>query len=268
MGARRWSGTGVPLVLLHGLLDCADGWDSVARAARCPSVALDLPGFGSSDLPLRPRISAYAEDVLAALAELGVERFVLVGHSLGGAVATAVAERAPERTAALVLLAPAGFGRIRLAEAVSIPGVRNVTAALLPRALASSMACGLAYSTMISSGGRIDPETLRRTKARAGEALAGAREGTRAVVAAGLSKRGFHRRRVAYGGTVLVAWGDRDRLVPVQHAEAVLRALPQAQLEIWPGMGHHPQRERHELLMGLIAKACAAAARQAADLAA
>jgi pimeloyl-ACP methyl ester carboxylesterase len=250
------------------LLDCAEGWDSVARAARRPSVALDLPGFGASDLPVRPRISAYAEDVLAVVDELGLERFVLVGHSLGGAVATAVAERVPTRTAALVLLAPAGFGRIRLAEAVSIPGVRNVTAALLPRALASSRACAVAYSTMISNGGRIDPETLRRTKARAGEALPGAREATRAVVAAGLSKRGFHRRRVKYGGEVFVAWGDRDRLVPLEHSEAVLRAFPQARLEVWPGMGHHPQHERPELLTGLIAEACAAAARPAAERAA
>lgn len=50
---------------------------------------------------------------------------------LGGAVATALAELMPERVAGLVLLAPAGFGRIHLAEAVSLPGVRHVVQATL-----------------------------------------------------------------------------------------------------------------------------------------
>jgi len=260
---RSWSGGGTPLVLLHGLLDSAEGWDVVARQATCPCIAFDLPGFGDSDLPTRPRISAYAEDILAALDKLGVERYVLVGHSLGGAVATVMAERAPERAAALVLLAPAGFGRIRLAEAVSVPGVRNLTAMLLPVALSSTLALNIAYATMVSHGASMDDGTLARTKARALEALPGAREATRAVVAAGLSKRGFHRRRVSYDARVLVAWGDRDRLVPLAHAEAVLRALPQAELEIWPGMGHHPQHERLGPLMELICKACAAGAKDA-----
>jgi len=53
----------------------------------------DLPGFGDSDRPTRNRISAYVEDVQAALAALDVHDFTLVGHSLGGAVAAGLAER-------------------------------------------------------------------------------------------------------------------------------------------------------------------------------
>jgi pimeloyl-ACP methyl ester carboxylesterase len=256
---RTSAGSGLPVVLLHGLLDCAEGWDRLARALPNPCLAFDLPGFGDSDLPTRPRISAYADDVLAALARLGVDRYLLVGHSLGGAVATAMAERAQRSVAALVLLAPAGYGRVRLAEAVSVPGVRNLTAALLPRALASTRTLNVAYSRMISNGGALDAGTLRRTKDRALAALPGAREATRAVVAAGLSKRGFHTRRVRYDGPVLVVWGDRDRIVPAGHARAVLRSLPQAELEIWGGMGHHPQHERPEQLQQLVARACVAA---------
>ena len=181
----RWPGAGAPLVLLHGLLDCAAGWDGIARATPRPCVALDLPGFGGSDAPTRPRISAYAEAVTWALAELDVSDAVLVGHSLGGAVATAVAERAPERIRSLVLLAPAGFGRIHLAEAISIPGIRNLAAAALPLALANPLVLTAAYMTMISAGQRPEADLLERVMRQAVRAMPGARDGTRAVVAAG-----------------------------------------------------------------------------------
>ena len=63
LSARLWPGSGEPLVLLHGLLDCRQGWEPLAASTRRPCIAFDLPGFGRSDLPSRPRISAYAEDV-------------------------------------------------------------------------------------------------------------------------------------------------------------------------------------------------------------
>src|SRR3954451_15156944 len=118
-GGRRltghaWDGEGAPLVLLHGLLDSSEGWSGLAQRTSRPCIALDLGGFGGSDLPRAPRIQAYAEDVAAALARLRICDATLVGHSLGGAFAAHVAERT-DRVAALSLLAPAGFGRIRLA---------------------------------------------------------------------------------------------------------------------------------------------------------
>ena len=117
-----WPGHGAPLVLLHGLLDCAAGWKHLAQATHRPCYAVDLPGFGDSDRPTRNRISAYAEDVQGALAALDVHDFTLVGHSLGGAVATGLAERLRDDVSALVLMAPAGFGRIRVAEAIGPAG--------------------------------------------------------------------------------------------------------------------------------------------------
>lgn len=249
---RRWAGQGVPLVFLHGLLDCAVGWDGLARAMRQPCIALDLPGFGGSDLPTRPRISAYAEVVAWALGELDVSDVVLVGHSLGGAVATAVAERAPERIGSLVLLAPAGFGRLHLAEAISVPALRNLTAAALPLALANPLVLTAAYMTMVSAGQLPEAPMLGRVMRRAFRAMPGARDATRAVVAAGLSAHGFDRRRVAFDGPVTALWGERDRLVPPAHAAGVRRALPQATVHVWSAMGHHPQHERPGALAKLI----------------
>ena len=257
----RWPGSGVPLVLLHGLLDSAEGWEELARDSGHPCVAFDLPGFGDSDLPARPRISAYAQDVAAGIEALGIERCVLVGHSLGGAIAVAVAESIPDRIAALVLLAPAGFGRIHLAEAISLPGVRNVVQRALPLALSNRLAVTVAYMGVVTSGRLPESDIVERVTAAATQSTPGAREGTRAVVAAGLSKRGFQTRRVGYYGPVAAVWGDRGRLVPLSHSDALRESLPQVSIEVWPGMGHHPQRERPAELALLIGEVCSAADR-------
>ena len=115
MTVRAWEGEGEPLVLLHGLLDSSEGWADLVRRTERPCLAIDLPGFGGSSLPFRPHLDYYADDVALALRQLGVERCALVGHSLGGGVAAAVAERT-RTVASLVLLAPVGFGRITIAE--------------------------------------------------------------------------------------------------------------------------------------------------------
>src|SRR5437763_11223194 len=137
--AREWPGREPAIVLLHGLLDSAPGWRDLALAGGHRCVAFDLPGFGGSALPRRACLDAYADDVAAAIAARRLGRFVLVGHSLGGAVATAVAERLGPDVAALVLLAPAGFGRIPVAEALALPGVRSVVGRALPFALGNPL---------------------------------------------------------------------------------------------------------------------------------
>jgi pimeloyl-ACP methyl ester carboxylesterase len=80
-----------------------------------PTVAIDLPAFGGSDLPREPRIDSYADDVAVGLDGLAITSCTLVGHCFGGAVACAAAERG-DAVAALALLAPVGFGPIRLAD--------------------------------------------------------------------------------------------------------------------------------------------------------
>jgi pimeloyl-ACP methyl ester carboxylesterase len=257
LGALEWAGDGPAVVLLHGLFDSAAGWERLAVASSRRCLALDLPGFGRSDLPLRGRLDAYADDVAAALRALDVTRFVLVGHSLGGAVATGVAERLRDEVSALVLLAPVGFGRIPLAEAASLPGVRSALARTLPLALGNPLLTTAAYSTLVTRHAIPDPRLVGRLMASAAAVVPGAREAVRAIVAAASDERAFHRRRIDYAGPVEAIWGAHDRLVPVAHARAVARALPQARVDIWHGMGHHPQRERPAPLAAVIERACA-----------
>jgi pimeloyl-ACP methyl ester carboxylesterase len=253
---RRWSGSRrTTLVMLHGLLDSSEGWGPLCDRLACTRIAFDLPGFGYSDPPKRGSIQGYARDVAEALSALGVERFTLVGHSLGGAVATALAELMPDRVTGLVLLAPAGFGQIRFAEAATLPVVRNLVQAALPFALSSSAAVATAYRVMVTNGQHPEPELVSRVTGRAAALIDGAREGTHAVVDAGRAKNAFHRRRVQFDGPVYAVWGDHDRLVPLTHRHGVKAAFPQAEIAVWEDMGHHPLRERFDDLLALIARA-------------
>ncbi len=251
------------MVIVHGLLDSSEGWTRLCERISVPVIAFDLPGFGHSDLSPRGSITGYARDVADGLAMLGVERFTLVGHSLGGAVAASMAEQMPSQVSALVLLAPAGFGRILLADAISIPGVRNVLQATLPLVLSSRRAVTAGFLRMVTNGMTPDRVVVERVISSGGELVAGAREGTRAVVDAGRNHDAFHRRRIDYDGPVLAVWGDHDRLVPVSHRHGLKTAFPQARVQVWYGMGHHALSERFDKLLALITKASTGADRPA-----
>jgi pimeloyl-ACP methyl ester carboxylesterase len=60
---------------------------------------------------------------------------------------------------------------------------------------------------------------------------------------------------MGYDGPAYALWGDRDRLVPSAHARGLRTALPQVDIEISPGMGHHPTRERFDEVVALVGRA-------------
>src|SRR4051794_13428947 len=249
---RRSPGRGRPAVLLHGLLDDASGWQHVMARSPHPCLAFDLPGFGQSSAPARPRIDAYAQDIAEALEYLDVAHATVVGHSIGGAVAAALAERSPA-VDGLALIAPAGFGSIRLATLAALPGVRHALQAALPLGLANPLVVTAAYTTFVAHR-RLPPAELvvrlRRGSLQAGR---GARMAVEALAHAGEPERATRPR--AFEGPVAGLWGARDALVPPAHAEGVRAGFPQARIEVWPGMGHHPQRERPEALDRFLTRA-------------
>ncbi|AVD82137.1 alpha/beta hydrolase [Pseudomonas sp. SWI6] len=115
--AVRQAGDGDAVVLLHGIGSGAASWLHVAMglSERARVLAWDAPGYGqSSPLPMAaPCARDYAGRLLQALDTLGVERCVLVGHSLGALTASAFAQACPERVNRLVLISPArGYGAV------------------------------------------------------------------------------------------------------------------------------------------------------------
>ncbi len=102
-----WPGRGAPLVALHGLTASHVNFIGIAERleGRRPLFALDLRGRGDSDKPSGPYgMAQHARDVAAAMREMGLGASVIVGHSMGAFVATALAAQEPGLVAGLVLI--------------------------------------------------------------------------------------------------------------------------------------------------------------------
>jgi 3-oxoadipate enol-lactonase len=137
-------GNGIPIVLLHGYCGSRHYWDEVipqlSEFGRV--IALDLRGHGASSTTAGVySMEQLAEDVLAVLDELKLPQVNLFGHSLGGYVALAFAERYPERLLTLGLVHSTSFpdseaaqaNRLKAAEAIRTKGVSPFVDELIPK---------------------------------------------------------------------------------------------------------------------------------------
>jgi len=92
-------------LFLHGWGASKSVWEQICKQIPFTSVAVDLPGFGQSDDLLEPwSIADYRDAVVEIIQKLDRDKVVLVGHSFGGQIATAVAAKNPERISGLVLV--------------------------------------------------------------------------------------------------------------------------------------------------------------------
>lgn len=107
-------GSGVPLIVLHGLFGSADNWRSHVKTWQQQRrvITVDLRNHGRSPHAEEMNYRVMADDVIALLDRLEIERCDLLGHSMGGKVAISVARLAPERLASLIVadIAPVAYG--------------------------------------------------------------------------------------------------------------------------------------------------------------
>jgi len=145
----RWPGSGVPVLLLHGLASTRRFWDLVVPGLTgLPVVALDQRGHGDSDRPEGPYDGATtARDALSALDALGVSRAVVVGHSWGASTALRLAAEAPERVLAVVAIdgglgspLPPGADRAQVRARMEPPRTALPVAALRERLASGPLA--------------------------------------------------------------------------------------------------------------------------------
>ncbi len=140
-------GQGTPVVLLHGLFGAAQNWGTVqsALAASARVVALDLRNHGASPHEAAMDYRAMAADVAETMAALGIPRAAVLGHSMGGKAAMALALTEPARVARLVVvdIAPRRYGPANRAIAAALqalPLPPNLTRKAAHAVLAASIA--------------------------------------------------------------------------------------------------------------------------------
>jgi len=240
------SGALPPVLFVHGLGGRWQNWlENIPRiAAGRRVVAFDLPGFGRSQLPTAPiSISRYAAVVERLCELLELESMVLVGNSMGGAIAAEAALRFPERVRRLVLVS---------AAAVSITDFNPAPAAALLAAIARTplgtpegvrailgrrRARHLAFATVVRHPTRISTDML--CELVGGRGAAGLADAMDAMVSHEL--RG---ELSSIAQPVLIVHGREDMLVPVADAVWLSQQLPGAQLEVFADTGHLAMVER------------------------
>lgn len=215
------AGAGDPIVFLHGA-GTAAGFDTLLPLAeRFRLIVPNHPGFGASaDDPSVDSIHDYALHYLDLFDLLGLEEFSLVGHSMGGHLATTLAIEQTHRVRRLVLGAPFGL-RVREHPTVdffSIPDEEVLSYLVADMSLFAGMPMPP------------PPEFLAD---RYREATSFARIAWHRPYDLKLSNW-LHR----VAAPTLILWGDKDRLIPVEQAPVWADLIPNAGVKIISGVGH------------------------------
>jgi pimeloyl-ACP methyl ester carboxylesterase len=232
-------GQGPPVLLLHGIGHSLRNWFRtmpVLTAAGFRAVAIDTPGFGYSEAPEALLDEAATAGFLAEFLDtFYLDRVHVVGHSLGGALATVFALQRPERVNRLALVAPA-------VGPDTNPALRLLAlqvARPLLRPLALRQVLGLFASSW-------DDQVLEQEVADAERWLADpvARRYFWNVLRTGLRLRGVRpewlllERLKDLRMPVMFAWGRRDMILPVSNLDKIRARLPQSRYEVYPEAGH------------------------------
>lgn len=236
-------GNGETLVLVHGYLGGSSQWaaEMQALSPHLDVIALDLPGFGKSRHLISPdQITGYAQAVLDCLDRLGVQRFHLLGHSMGGMIVQEVVRLAPQRVNRLVLygtgplgLLPGRFetmarSRERLAQDGVDATARRISATWLLHREASPMAQALG-------------DLAAQASAQAAEAGLWAMERWDGRE---------HLSRITQ--PTLIVWGDQDRSYQWPQIETLWRQIPGASLAVLPHCSHALHLEYPQAFQSLL----------------
>lgn len=257
VGGRRFGwralGAGPRLLLVQGYAGTADDWPPDFLAALGRSFGLLAPdnrGMGGSDLgdPAGVTIDSMAADLEALLDELAIDRIPVVGFSMGGFIAQALAVRAPERVESLALLStdPGGPGAIRadpadwgrLVDHSGTPRERasRTIAVIFPPDVARGFE--LEFGQLVAASlAALDPNALaaqERAMAQWWAASPGAEGASRTA-------------------PVLIGHGAEDVVIPPGNAELLAARFPGARIELFAGAGHAFPAQRPGAAADLIA---------------
>jgi pimeloyl-ACP methyl ester carboxylesterase len=266
------SGDGAAAVFVHGLGGQWQNWlENIPRlATKRRVIAVDLPGFGRSELPREEvTISGYGRFVRALLDHLEIEHAHLIGNSMGGFVASELAIQFPERVERLVLVSAAGISTASVARAPVLALARAATAIttftttrhreLISRPITRHAALALVVR---------HPSLLAPDLAWEGLVKGTGKPGFDDALRASL-RYDYRERLPDVKQPTLIVWGEQDSILPVQDAHEYERLISDARKVVMRDTGHVPMMERpsafNEMLMDFLAETGPAEEREAAE---
>lgn len=244
------SGRGTPVVLIHGIGASIYAWRhqlAPLMTAGYRVVAFDNRGFGFSEKPAHGYHNAdYAHLVVSLLDSLGIASAVLVGHSMGGAIAAEVALSHPDRVRGLVLIDAAGYG-------ISFPGVLKLARWPFAGSIVTTFRGRWATGRILRSS-FADPSKVTEAdvdqyyapvpQADFGRALRGVLREFRFDSLGG--------RLAGVQSPTLILWGDADRFISIRDGTRFGRELPRSEFVTLQGAGHNAQEEAHDQVNRLL----------------
>ena len=231
-------GAGLPIVFIHAFPLNRTMWAPQVSALveRCRCIAVDLRGFGETALAEPVSMDQYADDVVAVMDKLGVERAIVAGCSMGGYTAFALWRRHPGRVRALVLADTKATADTDEARAKRVALIETA------RTQGSTAVANLQIASLIGKTAREkQPDTydavhrmIAQTKP---EAIA-------AALVAMMQRPDSTPTLATITVPTLVIVGDEDVPTPVKDARAMHQGIPGSRLEIVAGAGHLANLER------------------------
>ena len=242
----RMAGEGPVVLLIHGMAGSSRTWLDVMQllARDYTVVAPDMLGHGESAKPMGDySLGAHASglrDLLAGV--LDIDRATVVGQSLGGGVAMQLAYQHPELCERLVLAGSGGLGRevswiLRL---LALPGAELVLPLLCPRFVRD---VGNDLGVFLGDRGLQAPHIVEMWRAYASLAEPDKRHAFMRTVRSVIDPGGQSvsaNDRLYLAGVVptLILWGERDEIIPVEHAYGAADRIAGSRLEIFDNAGH------------------------------
>lgn len=231
-------------------------------------IAPDLPGFGIADKPIGSYSAAWFGRWVEGFCDaLQLDRFYLLGNSLGGRIAIEGGLLMPDRTRGLALLAPSPAFR-KLRQLVPVVRLLRPELALVAPPISHGVAVA-GLRRMFAVPDRLRPEWyaaaadefLRVMRTPRGR-IAFFATIRQIYIEEAFGAQGFWERLPGLRPPALFVWGERDRLVPHSFERHVVQALPGCQSVVLPECGHVPQfelrEETHRLIRGFLATVAAA----------
>lgn len=239
-----------PLVFVHGFMGGGQQWQAqrTALGAQYDVIALDLPGYGqNAHLAAPTSIAAFARWALNDLSARGIDRFHLVGHSMGGMIAQDMTAQAPGRVDRLVLYGTGATGLLP-GRFESIDASKRRASADGPQATARRIAATWFLE-------------CEAADAYEGCAAIAERSSLQAILAGldAMETWDGQPNLAGIGARTLVIWGDHDRTYPWHQTELLWTAIPGASLAVLPDCAHAAHLEKPELFNRLLGDFLAAA---------
>jgi len=244
----RQAGSGPDVVLLHGLAGNSGTWEQQFKkfADRFRMTAWDAPGYGYSD-PVTPGVDAYADTLGAFTQAIGIEHFILIGHSMGGVVAGNFAGRYRDRVCGLVLSCT-HLGR---RQHVGGPLGEKYLARLAQYDAMTPLDYGRARAKSMTAPG-CDPRIIEDFARIAAETRKEGLESAARVVSEADNRSHFSQLDMP----VLVLAGGLDRTVSRASTEELVDAIPEQlpslAVHYLPDVGHAPYMEDANLYNALL----------------